>query len=267
MKILVTNDDGIKAPGIKALVQAVPEQCEVVVAAPANEKSASSHSITLGTRLRIVETKLLGRRAFAVHGTPADCVKFAISEIDGFYPDLILSGINQGANTGVSVYYSGTISAAREGMINKIPSIAVSLCSRTFRNYDACQDITSKLVAGYLSNEIPHNILLNVNVPPTDRELIKGAKITKQASSHFIEEFIEEKNHGGTRVYSLAGEIEVYDPDGTSDEEAVMDRMISITPLRIDLTHYESMGLLNEWINKKKATKTKNVKKPEGVSE
>lgn len=250
MRILLTNDDGIQAPGLQALQKALPAGVEAVVVAPANEKSASSHSITLGEKLRVVEMKAMPLRAFAVHGTPADCVKIAIAEIEGFFPDLIVSGINQGANTGVSVYYSGTISAAREGLINRIPSIALSLCSRTStsRDFSVGIAVARRLMEGYAAGFFPRDVMLNVNIPPVASHEIKGIKITKQAASHFIEEFIREKDHGTTRIYSMAGEIEIYDADGSSDEEAVAQNYISITPLKIDLTDYAAMPVFNQWL-------------------
>ncbi len=248
MKVLITNDDGIHAPGIRALVNAVPRGMEVVIAAPASERSASSHAITLGQKLRVEEFMADGIRNYAVHGTPADSVKFAIAAIEGFYPDVVISGINQGANTGISVYYSGTISAAREGFINRVPAIAISLCSRSFQDFSASIEIARHLLDGYASGKFPKNVMLNVNVPPIEWDRIRGVKITKQANSRFIEEFVPEKEHDGKKVFSLAGEIEVLDPDGTSDEEAVMSGFISITPLRIDLTDHKAIPVFENWV-------------------
>lgn len=247
MKILLTNDDGVRAPGMKALLKSVPKGIEIVVAAPADERSASSHSISLGQKLRIEELPSKGSRQFAVHGTPADCVKFAISGIPGFMPDLVVSGINHGANTGVSVYYSGTISGAREGFINRIPSIAISLCSSTSDDFRASSEIARRLIEGYAKKFFPEQIMLNVNVPAVDPGKVRGIKITRQAASRFVEEFVPEKPDHGKRVYTLAGEIEIYDTDGTSDEEAVSEGYISITPLKLDLTDYETIDPLKKW--------------------
>lgn len=249
MKILITNDDGIQAEGIKALQKSVPPGVMALVAAPASERSACSHSISLGQKLRIEEIRGQAFPSFAVHGTPADCVKFAISTIPTFTPDLIVSGINHGANTGVSVYYSGTISAAREGFINRIPGIAVSLCGRGARDFTAAVDIARQLIIGYQQGQFPLNVMLNVNVPGIEPKKIKGAKITKQAASRFIEEFVPEKSHDGKKVFTLAGEIEVYNADGTSDEEAVAEGYISITPLKLDLTEYEAIPIFKKWMS------------------
>ncbi|MBI3313172.1 MAG: 5'/3'-nucleotidase SurE [Candidatus Omnitrophica bacterium] len=248
MNILLTNDDGINAPGMRALIAGMPAGVNICVVAPASERSACSHSISLGQKLR-VEEKLKGRvPEYAVHGTPADCIKFAISELKHFNPSLVISGINQGANTGISVYYSGTISGAREALINGIPAIAVSLCSRDFQDFSASITIIRTLIEGYRLPLFPRQIMLNVNVPPLLPAQIAGVKITKQAASRFIEEFVTDEAHDGKRVYTLAGEIELMDPDGTSDEEAVSGGFISVTPLKLDVTDYEALTMLKHWM-------------------
>lgn len=249
MNILLTNDDGIKAPGLRALLHTLPAGARAVIAAPANERSACSHSISLGQKLRIEETLHQGIREWAVHGTPADCVKVVLSELKDFVPDLIISGINQGANTGVSVYYSGTISAAREGLINRVPSMAVSLCSRTSQDFEASRQIVCRLIEGYACGLFPLDVLLNVNVPALAAQEIRGVRITKQAASRFLEEFLPEEQHDGKKVYTLAGEIELMDPDGTSDEEAVANGFISITPLKLDVTDYPSIPVFERWLD------------------
>ncbi|MDP3920968.1 MAG: 5'/3'-nucleotidase SurE [Candidatus Omnitrophota bacterium] len=251
MNIIYTNDDGIQADGIRALVKNVPEGIVAIVVAPASERSASSHSISLGQKLRIEEFEEDGILHFRVHGTPVDCIKFAVSELEDFHPDLIVSGINQGANTGVSVYYSGTISAAREGVINRIPAIAVSLCSKESRDFEGSVAITNRVIQAYIDRVFPGDILVNINVPPLPKRKIKGIKITKQAASRFVEEFVTHERHDRKRVYSLAGEIEVFDKDGKSDEEAVSEGFISITPLKLDLTDYGVMSVFENWVGKK----------------
>lgn len=247
MNIIYTNDDGIQAPGIQALIAGIPAGINAIVVAPASERSACSHSISLGQKLRIEEYEQDGVYCYMVHGTPADCIKFAVSELAAFRPDLIVSGVNQGANTGISVYYSGTISAAREGIINRIPSMALSLCSRSFNDFRASVDTANKLIEGHRAGLFPKEILINVNIPALPPGKIKGIRVTKQASSRFIEEFVKEKSHDGKRVYSLAGEIEVYDKDGKSDEEAVVEGYVSLTPLRLDMTDYSAMKSFEQW--------------------
>lgn len=253
MKILLTNDDGIEAEGLNALVSKLRDKATLFVVAPSDQMSATSHSISLGQRLCVREEMKWGIKCYSVSGTPADCVKIAISELE-FLPNLIISGINHGSNTGVSVYYSGTVSAAREGLINKIPSIAISLCSKTFNDFSVSSDIALKLVEDYSENLYPTNVMLNVNVPPLFVQDIKGVKIAKQAASRFVEEFICEENNEkkDAKNYTLAGEIELYDPDGTGDEEAVNDGYIAITPLKLDLTDYEAMRKFEKVLKEEK---------------
>lgn len=266
MKILITNDDGIHSAGIKALMESMPPGVSALVAAPATERSACSHSISLGQKLRVEEFRNGKIPSYAVHGTPADCVKFALSTIPNFKPDLVVSGINHGANTGVSVYYSGTISAAREGFINGVPAVAVSLCGRDFRDFRGAMEITRQLILGYKEKRFPLNVMLNVNVPGLDPKQIKGVKITKQAASRFIEEFVPEKSHDGKKIFTLAGEIEVYNADGTSDEEAVADGFISVTPLKLDLTEYDAIPNFDKWLKSEvRSTKSEtNSNVPKG---
>lgn len=252
MKILLTNDDGIEAPGLRALVEALEGEHECLVAAPAKEKSASSHAVSLGQKL-IIEEHHTTR--YAVHGNPADCVKFALSEIEGFRPDLLIAGINPGRNTGVSVYYSGTISAAREGLINRVPAMAVSICRgerpiAPILGFAA--SFCKSLIEGYEAKIFPTDILLNVNLPNLPPSEIRGIKIARQAPSRFIEEFVSEVVEEKNRIYTLAGEIEVFDPDGTSDEEVVLGGYIAITPLKLDLTEYSAMPLLEKWLEGRK---------------
>ncbi len=250
-KILLTNDDGIEAKGIQVLKETFKGRYAIVLAAPADERSATSHSISLGKDLRVQEYRKDGVPHFAIHGMPVDCVKFALSEIPDFKPDLVVSGINHGANTGVSVYYSGTISAAREALINRVPAMAISLCSREFRDFSAAAAMTERLVESFFDGHFPKDVLLSVNVPAVPPAAIAGVKITRQADSRFIEEFIYQSSREGEKIYRLAGEIEIDETDGTSDEEAVLGNYISVTPLRIDLTDEKTLPLLEAWLRRR----------------
>ncbi len=247
MNILITNDDGIHAPGLKSLVESMPKWANVLIAGPATEKSAMSHAISLKDKLKIESLIQHGHPCYAVHGTPADSVKFAFSEFLDFKPDLVISGINQGANTGVSVYYSGTVSAAREAFINHVPSVAVSLTSKTCLDFSVCAKMANLVIESYRTKSFPVDTLLNINVPPLSWKEIKGIRITRQAPSRFIQEFIPEGEFEGKKVFSLAGAIELSNPDGTSDEEAISEGYVSITPLKLDLTDYEAMPALKKW--------------------
>ncbi len=255
MNILVTNDDGVQAPGLRALVNSLPSWANVLIAGPATEKSAMSHAISLKDKLKIESLTQDGKPCYAVHGTPADSVKFAFSEFLNFKPDLVISGINQGANTGVSVYYSGTVAAAREAFINHVPAVAISLASKTFSDFSASCEMMHLLLNAYQAKKIPLETLLNVNVPALRWAEIKGIRITRQAPSRFVEEFIPEGESEGKKIFSLAGAIELASSDGTSDEEAILDGYISITPLKLDLTHLEVMKDMNRWLEDLKTGK------------
>lgn len=248
MKILLTNDDGIETAGLQALIREFEGEQELLVVAPAHEKSASSHSISLGQKL-VIEERAPHR--FAVHGTPADCVKFALSELGHFRPDLLISGINPGPNTGVSVYYSGTISAAREGLINRLPAIAVSVGSKTPSDFSFAASFTASILEGYQRGDFPREVFLNINIPHLPASEIRGIRIARQASSRFIEEFIRESASDRRRTYRLAGEIQIFDPDGTTDEEVLNQGFISITPLKLDLTDYSTMTGLEQWFRQR----------------
>lgn len=250
MKILLTNDDGIEAPGLKALVEALEAEHECLIAAPAKEKSASSHAISLGQKL-VIET--LDARRYAIHGTPADCVKFALSEIKDFKPDLLISGINPGPNTGVSVYYSGTISAAREALINRVPAIAVSVGSKEARDFSFAAEFSRGLVDDYKKGFFPRDVVLNVNIPNLPESQIRGIKIARQAASRFIEEFVQENASDPQRIYRLAGEIQIFDPDGTTDDEVLSQGFIALTPLKLDVTDYRAIPILEKWLERKEA--------------
>lgn len=251
MKILLTNDDGIEAPGLEALVAALQGEHECLVVAPAKERSASSHSISLGQELVVEEQ---GPRRFAVHGTPADCVKFALSELKNFQPELLISGINPGPNTGVSVYYSGTISAAREGLINGVPAMAVSVrCRGAVSDFSFAASFTRSLIEGYEEKVFPRDVVLNVNIPNLSESEIRGIKIARQAASRFIEEFVQENASDHQRIYRLAGEIQIFDPDGTTDDEVLSQGFIAITPLKLDVTDYRAIPILEKWLERKEA--------------
>lgn len=247
MKIIVTNDDGIHSQGLIQLVEClVDANHEILVVGPDSEKSATSHSVTIHEKIVVREVKPQGRvMIYAVCGTPADCVKWAVTE-SGFKPDWIVSGVNRGANTGVSVHYSGTVAAAREGAINGVSSMAVSLCSKTFKDFQPATAITARLLNQLGSSQvrIGRPWLLNLSVPPCALSEIKGIRTAKQADSRFIEEFIrfepdQLEKESGARHYQLAGGIHLMNPDGTSDEEWMRLGWATLTPLTIDQTDYE----------------------------
>jgi len=237
--ILLTNDDGITAPSLRELKKILSETTECFVIAPHDQKSASAHAISLGYDIEVskysYDDAFFG---FQVKGTPVDCVKLALCELLKEPPQLIISGVNRGPNTGVSVYYSGTVAAAREGLIAGIPSIAVSMCSFDFDDFTYAHTLIKKIVPTVLHNGLPAGIMLNINIPPCAADDIKGIKITKQAHSRFIERYVKKGENEKSTLYALAGELELVDDEQNNDEQAVKDGYVSITPLHLDLTSF-----------------------------
>lgn len=251
MKILITNDDGIHSPGLRAVVDALHKEAECLVVAPHKERSATAHSISLYDEIWVeFIRKEDGFRGYSVEGTPADCVKFAFAELLKKKVDLIISGINLGLNTGVSVYYSGTVSAAREGLINGVPAIAVSQGKQQVRDFSYAAKLIARLVHAHKNSLIPKDTFLNINVPPVESKHVRGVRVTKQAHSRFDEWFEEIKKAGsnGRKPYQVRGDIQMLTSDGKSDEEAIREGYVSITPLLLDSTHYEQMTHFEKWV-------------------
>ncbi|MBN1541489.1 5'/3'-nucleotidase SurE [candidate division KSB1 bacterium] len=250
MKILLTNDDGIGAPGLAALVKSVSELGEVFVAAPATEMSAVGHAITLSDPLKVKEYFKNGDFfGYAVTGTPADSVKIAYWVLlkDVPKPDLLISGINLGSNTGINTIYSGTVSAATEGAILGIPSFAISLA--TFKNPDfsVAARFAQKLIPRLLENPLPQGVFLNVNIPAVKEEEIRGVQITRQGLANYGEEYHVRTDPRNINYYWLTGEKMDIETDETVDDRAILNNYISITPIHYDLTHYESFAKLKTW--------------------
>lgn len=244
MIILVCNDDGIRSEGIQALARALDPLGEVYVVAPDREQSAVSHSLTLHRPLRVEDA---GDHQFAVDGTPTDCVNLAVSGILPGRPGLVVSGINKGANLGDDITYSGTVSAAIEGSLLGIPSLAVSLAtldaSATFE-FSAAAEFAARLATEVIARALPANTLLNVNVPAVPREQMTGFRITRQGKRRYGEALVEKVDPRGKKYYWIGGdELGFIDEPGT-DFAAIQDRAVSITPIHLDLTHYPSFESL-----------------------
>lgn len=261
MKLLVSNDDGVFALGIRSLANRLAEAGhEVMVVCPDQERSATGHGLTLHQPIRaeIVDSLFHPSvKAWACSGTPADCVKLALWALLDSPPDLVLSGINHGSNLGTDVIYSGTVSAAMEGVIEGIPSIAFSLCSYTSREFQAAAAFAETLVAQLAKQPLPELLLLNVNVPPVPTEAIAGVKITRQGVRRYVDVFEKRTDPRGKTYYWLAGEVledveEVPDAieDAPTDVQAVRENYISITPLQYNLTSAKGLGQLQqyEWV-------------------
>lgn len=249
MKILISNDDGIYARGIRVLGQRLAENAnhEVYVVAPDRERSATGHALTLHKPIRVEQVEFEGavKGAWWTTGTPSDCVKFAVGALLKETPDLVISGINSGANLGSEILYSGTVSAAMEGAILGIPSIAVSLVGRQAKNYETAAEFVARLVDFFLQAGLPASTLLNVNVPNLPASSIKAISITKLSLRAYNDRYEKRIDPRGKVYYWLAGEaLEGNEAEG-SDVWAVAKQMISVTPVAFNMTDKESMVKLS----------------------
>jgi len=245
MKVLLTNDDGIHAPGLKALHDALCIEHAVHIVAPEVEMSAVGHAITLTLPLRVQEVKNNGSFfGWAVRGTPADCVKIAVQKLLSEPPDVILSGINLGANVGVNILYSGTVSAATEGAFLGFPSAAISLDSRKDPDFTFAAQFSREIIRFMKSCHLRKGIALNVNIPAVPPAQIKGVVMTRQGVARFEECFEQRNDPRGNVYYWLAGEKIVGNGHAETDFVALKDQRITITPIQFDLTCHEELERL-----------------------
>ena len=245
--ILISNDDGIDADGIKALTREIKKFAEVVVVAPHTQQSAVGHSITMADPIRAKKTLMFGDfYGYAVTGTPADSVKIGVHTLlKNRKIDLLISGINQGANTAINIIYSGTVSAATEGTILGIPSIAVSLTSYTHKNFSIAAKYASRLAKIVIKNGLPKGTLLNVNVPAIKK--VKGALLTKQGKSSWDDTYEIRVDPANRQYYWLTGSMLKTDKTREYDVKAVDDGYISVTPIHYDLTDYSFYEKMKSW--------------------
>lgn len=239
--ILVTNDDGITAPGIHSLVSAVKSLGDVVVVAPDKPQSGMGHAITIGVPLRLnrVNDLFEGAEAWQTNGTPVDCVKLAVDKILHRKPSICLSGINHGANHSINVIYSGTMSAAMEASIEGIPSIGFSLLDYSIEaDFTASRFYVNKIVKSLLHRKMNKHFLLNVNIPAVPLEVMQGIKICKQAYAKYEEDFDERLDPHGRKYYWLTGEFKNFDTGEDTDVWALEHNFISVVPVQFDLTNY-----------------------------
>jgi len=237
MRILLTNDDGIYAPGIFALYEALQPEFDVHVVAPESEMSAVGHAITLTSPLRVQEIRKNGAFfGYAVIGTPADCVKIAVQELLDRPPDIVLSGINLGANVGVNILYSGTVSAATEGAFLGIKSAAISLNTRKNPDFRFAARFSKEIIRFMTENHLRGGTALNVNIPALPPEEITGVCITRQGTARFRECFERRNDPRGNTYYWLSGETPVEDKNPDTDSVALKENKITITPVHYDLT-------------------------------
>lgn len=242
MRILLSNDDGIYAPGLAALHEAVQDLGEVVVAAPDSQMSAVGHAITISDPIKVRDIDGgSGFQGYAVGGTPADSVKLAVEALLDEPPDLIISGINLGPNAGISIIYSGTVSAATEGTILGIPSMAISLNTFSNPQWKASIRAARFLARMIMSDGLPKGTLLNVNVPNLPPEAILGYRFTCMGRSQFKEVFHRRTDPRGNVYYWMDGDMELEPGQTNTDVQALKDGYVSITPLHFDLTHHSTL--------------------------
>lgn len=238
--ILITNDDGIKAGGLVALVEVAKKIGDVVVVVPNESYSAMSHAITVKHPLYVKEIKQKkGVALYKVTGTPVDCIKLSINKLLDRLPDIVVSGINHGSNSSVSIHYSGTMGAAREGAINGIPSVGFSLLSHSYdADFTHTKPFVKKILKHILANGLPEGTYLNVNVPNISK--IKGLKVCRQAKGKWVEELIEREDPRNRKYYWLTGYFKNFEPDATDTDEWALDHgFVSVVPGSIDTTDYQ----------------------------
>ena len=246
--ILITNDDGVTAPGIMNLVEAVKDMGKIVVVAPDKPQSGMGHAITIGQPLRLHKIHSMENvETWSCTGTPVDCVKLAVDKILHRKPDLCLSGINHGANHSINVIYSGTMSAAVEAAIESIPSAGFSLLDyRIDADFTGARKYVRMIVEKMLTTKLDKHTVLNVNIPAIAVELLKGFKICKQAYAKYEEDFIERNDPHGRHYYWLTGEFVNFDKGKDTDVWALANNYVSVVPVQFDLTNYVLKAKLEE---------------------
>lgn len=248
--ILVTNDDGIAAPGILQLSRIAKDYGQTAVVAPDKPQSGSAHAITIHTTLRIMESTLHQTEIeYAVNGTPVDCVKLAVNKILPRKPDVILSGINHGSNSSINVIYSGTMSAALEGYLEGIPSIGFSLCDYSIEaDFSASEKYVRHIIEWVLTKNNQNPLCLNVNIPALHGEDIRGIKICRQAKGNWVEEFEERRDPYNRPYYWMTGKFINFEPLAEdTDEWALANGYISVVPVQTDLTCYQTMNKIKSF--------------------
>ncbi|HEY8085028.1 MAG TPA: 5'/3'-nucleotidase SurE [Methylophilaceae bacterium] len=247
MHILLSNDDGYFAPGLQVLAEALKPLAEITVVAPERNRSGASNSLTLDRPLTV-------RRAdngfFYVNGTPTDCVHLAVTGLLAELPDMVISGINDGANMGDDTIYSGTVAAATEGFLLGIPSLAVSMSQHHATHFETAANAVIELVKRFQKNPYAEPILLNVNVPDLPQEQIKGMTVTRLGRRHKAEPVIRSTTPRGETVYWVGAAGAAQDAGAGTDFHAVENALVSLTPLQIDLTRYAQMDALKNWMHK-----------------
>ncbi|HEX9826989.1 MAG TPA: 5'/3'-nucleotidase SurE [Flavobacteriaceae bacterium] len=248
--ILITNDDGITAPGIRTLIEVMKTIGNVVVVAPDSPQSGMGHAITVNSTLFVEKVKVDqgNQLEYSCSGTPADCVKLAVNQILERKPDLCVSGINHGSNSSINVIYSGTMSAAIEAGIEGIPAIGFSLLDYSWNaNFEATKPYIKSIVENVLKAGLPKDVVLNVNIPNVPKQELKGIKICRQARANWEEEFDKRTNPQGRVYYWLTGKFVNLDHGEDTDEWALQNGYVSVVPVQFDLTAHHCIQTLNTW--------------------
>jgi 5'-nucleotidase len=248
--IFVSNDDGITSKGIRTLVHVMKQIGDVLVVAPDSPQSGMGHAITVGETLRLEQTQIFeGVKAFECSGTPADCVKMARHFVmkDQRQPDIIVSGINHGSNTSISVLYSGTMSAAIEGAIEGTPAIGFSLCDFSHdADFSHTEEYVKRITQQVLKSGLPKGTALNVNFPARQKEPMKGIRVCRQANAKWVEDFDQRMDPNGRRYFWMMGKFVNFDKGEDNDEWAIANNFVSVVPCQFDLTAHASIPVLNE---------------------
>lgn len=245
MRILLSNDDGYFSPGLAALARALAALGEVTVVAPERDRSGASNSLTLDRPLSV---RTAANGFFFVNGTPTDCVHLAVTGLLAQLPDIVVSGINHGANMGDDTIYSGTVAAATEGYLLGIPSIAISLNSRDPRNFDTAGQVAADLVRRFVRQPVEQPVLINVNVPDVAHSALAGMEVTRLGKRHKAEAVIKTTNPRGQTVYWVGAAGGAQDAGPGTDFHAVSANKVSITPLQVDLTHNPQIPFITDWL-------------------
>ncbi|MDX1517947.1 MAG: 5'/3'-nucleotidase SurE [Woeseiaceae bacterium] len=245
MKILVSNDDGYLATGINVLATALEKVADVVVFAPDRNRSAASNSLTLSTPLRV---KQVGDNRYSVNGTPSDCVHLALTGYLDYEPDLVVSGINHGANLGDDVIYSGTVAAAMEGRFLGLPTIAVSLVGHKLTHFDTAARVVSDMVQKLATSELSADVILNVNVPDRPFDELTGITAARLGFRHKSEPVVRSKDPHGRTIFWVGPAGKGQDAGDGTDFHAIENGAVSVTPLKVDLTRHDALPQLKAWL-------------------
>ena len=246
MRILVSNDDGVLAPGIKILANELATVAEIEVVAPDRNRSGASNSLTLTRPLRV---RQLDNGYYSVEGTPTDCVHLGLTGFLNPIADMVVSGINEGGNLGDDVLYSGTVAAAMEGRYLGLPAIAISMVGDTIKHYDTAAVIARQLVMKLSTNRLPSQTILNVNVPNLPLDQIKGFQVTRLGTRHSAEPLVKEYDPRGRPIFWIGPPGMEADAGAGTDFYAISTGYVSITPLHLDMTHYKMFDQLSNWLD------------------